>query len=169
MQARRSEELFAELVAFRRDLHMHPELGNQEFRTTAAIKERLEKAGLAPRVLPAGTGLVCDIGADAADTDDIGRPAGPGADDLIPGAAARYTQPSWNFRSAFPALPSGASGYPLLTRPLRVDGVTTVTLRAGGASFLRFAVAAGQEAMIQASAGGVAPPATLTTVLVRTR
>ncbi|MFF5144632.1 M20 family metallopeptidase [Streptomyces sp. NPDC013157] len=57
-----SEELHAELVAFRRDLHMHPELGNQEFRTTAAIKERLEKAGLRPRVLPAGTGLVCDIG-----------------------------------------------------------------------------------------------------------
>ncbi|MFD4597185.1 M20 family metallopeptidase [Streptomyces sp. NPDC058464] len=57
-----SEELHAELVAFRRDLHMHPELGNQEFRTTAAIKERLEKAGLRPRVLPAGTGLICDIG-----------------------------------------------------------------------------------------------------------
>jgi amidohydrolase len=56
------EALRAELVAFRRDLHMHPELGNQEFRTTAAIKERLEKAGLAPRVLPAGTGLICDIG-----------------------------------------------------------------------------------------------------------
>ncbi|MFF4141392.1 amidohydrolase [Streptomyces sp. NPDC001698] len=58
------EELYAELVAFRRDLHMHPELGNQEFRTTAAIKERLEKAGLAPRLLPTGTGLVCDIGGD---------------------------------------------------------------------------------------------------------
>ncbi|MEU6256070.1 M20 family metallopeptidase [Streptomyces sp. NPDC047043] len=56
------EELFAELVAFRRDLHMHPELGNQEFRTTAAIKERLERAGLRPRVLATGTGLVCDIG-----------------------------------------------------------------------------------------------------------
>jgi amidohydrolase len=54
--------LHAELVAFRRDLHMHPELGNQEFRTTAAIKARLEKAGLAPRVLDGGTGLVCDIG-----------------------------------------------------------------------------------------------------------
>jgi amidohydrolase len=54
--------LRAELVAFRRDLHMHPELGNQEFRTTAAIKARLEQAGLAPRVLAAGTGLVCDIG-----------------------------------------------------------------------------------------------------------
>ncbi|MEV7385652.1 MULTISPECIES: M20 family metallopeptidase [unclassified Streptomyces] len=57
-----SEELHAELVAFRRDLHMHPELGNQEFRTTAAIKERLEKAGLRPRVLAMGTGLICDIG-----------------------------------------------------------------------------------------------------------
>ncbi|MDN3262714.1 amidohydrolase [Streptomyces sp. CSDS2] len=57
-----SESLHAELVAFRRDLHMHPELGNQEFRTTAAIKERLELAGLRPRVLGSGTGLVCDIG-----------------------------------------------------------------------------------------------------------
>lgn len=56
------ETLRTELVAFRRDLHMHPELGNQEFRTTAAIKARLEKAGLEPRVLAAGTGLVCDIG-----------------------------------------------------------------------------------------------------------
>ncbi|MER6382761.1 M20 family metallopeptidase [Streptomyces sp. NPDC001250] len=57
-----SDALHAELVAFRRDLHMHPELGNQEFRTTAAIKERLEQAGLRPRVLAKGTGLVCDIG-----------------------------------------------------------------------------------------------------------
>ncbi len=58
------EALRAELVAFRRDLHMHPELGNQEFRTTAAIKERLQRAGLRPRVLSGGTGLVCDIGTD---------------------------------------------------------------------------------------------------------
>lgn len=46
-----SESLRKELVAFRRDLHMHPELGHQEFRTTAAIKARLEEAGLEPRVL----------------------------------------------------------------------------------------------------------------------
>lgn len=59
------EALRAELVAFRRDLHMHPELGNQEFRTTAAIKARLEEAGLAPRVLGGGTGLVCDVGSGA--------------------------------------------------------------------------------------------------------
>ncbi|MEV0177989.1 amidohydrolase [Streptomyces sp. NPDC050625] len=68
-----SEALYDELVAFRRDLHMHPELGNQEFRTTAAIKERLEKAGLSPRVLAVGTGLVCDIGvAEAGDGDGGG-------------------------------------------------------------------------------------------------
>ncbi|MQS37388.1 amidohydrolase [Streptomyces katsurahamanus] len=57
-----SETLRAELIAFRRDLHMHPELGNQEFRTTAALKARLEQAGLRPRVLSTGTGLLCDIG-----------------------------------------------------------------------------------------------------------
>ncbi|MFG2879856.1 amidohydrolase [Streptomyces sp. NPDC048337] len=56
------DHLRAELIAFRRDLHMHPELGHQEFRTTAAIKARLEKAGLRPRVLKSGTGLVCDVG-----------------------------------------------------------------------------------------------------------
>ncbi|MFF9351289.1 amidohydrolase [Streptomyces sp. NPDC014734] len=56
------EALRAELIAFRRDLHMHPELGNQEFRTTAAIKARLERAGLRPRVLAIGTGLICDVG-----------------------------------------------------------------------------------------------------------
>ncbi|MGW0750328.1 amidohydrolase [Streptomyces sp. NPDC002587] len=56
------DHLRAELIAFRRDLHMHPELGHQEFRTTAAIKARLEKAGLRPRVLAGGTGLVCDVG-----------------------------------------------------------------------------------------------------------
>ncbi|MGP3966937.1 amidohydrolase [Streptomyces sp. 6N223] len=56
-----SEALEAELVAFRRDVHAHPELGHQEVRTTAVIKERLERAGLAPRVLDGGTGLVCDI------------------------------------------------------------------------------------------------------------
>ncbi len=62
MPGRLSDELRAELIAFRRDMHMHPELGNQEFRTTAAIKDRLEKAGLKPKVLAVGTGIMCDVG-----------------------------------------------------------------------------------------------------------
>ncbi|MFG2650117.1 M20 family metallopeptidase [Streptomyces sp. NPDC048436] len=65
------DALRSELVAFRRDLHMHPELGNQEFRTTAALKARLEQAGLEPRVLDIGTGLICDIGTGQG---DAGRP-----------------------------------------------------------------------------------------------
>jgi amidohydrolase len=63
------DALRAELITFRRDLHMHPELGHQEVRTTAAIRQRLEQAGLSPRVLSMGTGLVCDIG-----TPDPARP-----------------------------------------------------------------------------------------------
>ncbi|MFD0426900.1 amidohydrolase [Streptomyces parvus] len=62
LPGRLGDELRGELIAFRRDLHMHPELGNQEFRTTAAIKDRLEKAGLKPQVLAVGTGLMCDVG-----------------------------------------------------------------------------------------------------------
>jgi len=68
------DALRSELVAFRRDLHMHPELGHQEFRTTAAVKSRLEQAGLRPRPLPVGTGLLCDIHPGLADEWDGARP-----------------------------------------------------------------------------------------------
>jgi amidohydrolase len=50
------------LVEFRRDLHAHPELGRQEFRTTERIVSVLQAAGLSPRVLAGGTGVICDIG-----------------------------------------------------------------------------------------------------------
>ncbi|MEV0751142.1 M20 family metallopeptidase [Streptosporangium sp. NPDC050280] len=51
-----------ELIAFRRDLHMHPELAFAEYRTTQRVAERLTAAGLVPSVLPRGTGLLCDVG-----------------------------------------------------------------------------------------------------------
>jgi amidohydrolase len=55
-------ESFAdELVAIRRDLHAHPELGRTEQRTTRVVADRLRAAGLEVRLLP-GSGLVCDIG-----------------------------------------------------------------------------------------------------------
>ena len=60
------EEFLAEqgdsLIAFRRDLHAHPELGWEERRTTERIVAELSAAGLAPRRLPRGTGVVCDVG-----------------------------------------------------------------------------------------------------------
>jgi amidohydrolase len=51
-----------ELVTFRRHLHAHPEPSGQERETTSFIAERLEVAGLEPRVLRSGTGLLCDFG-----------------------------------------------------------------------------------------------------------
>jgi len=51
-----------ELIALRRDLHAHPELGRHEHRTTDVIAARLRAAGLSPRTLGAGTGVICDVG-----------------------------------------------------------------------------------------------------------
>ncbi|MEN3360114.1 MAG: hypothetical protein V7637_4096 [Mycobacteriales bacterium] len=52
----------AEVVAIRRRLHAHPELAHAEYATTGYLVERLTAAGLAPAVLPGGTGLICDVG-----------------------------------------------------------------------------------------------------------
>lgn len=59
-----------ELVAFRRDLHAHPELSRHEDRTTRVVADRLTAAGLQPRPLPGGTGLLVDIPGS-------GRPGAP--------------------------------------------------------------------------------------------
>jgi amidohydrolase len=56
-----------ELIAFRRDLHAHPETGYREYRTTARVLRRLELAGLRPVTLPKGTGLVVDVGDPSVD------------------------------------------------------------------------------------------------------
>src|SRR5215472_1085863 len=50
-----------DLVRFRRDIHSHPELARQEKRTTSAVARALAECGLEPRVLPTGTGVICDI------------------------------------------------------------------------------------------------------------
>jgi amidohydrolase len=58
----RVEDVRDEAIEVRRDLHAHPELGWHEVRTTEILERRLVEAGLSPRVLPTGTGLICDIG-----------------------------------------------------------------------------------------------------------
>ena len=55
------EESSRSSIAFRRDIHAHPELSFEEHRTTRVIADRLRAAGLVPEsVTP--TGLVCDVG-----------------------------------------------------------------------------------------------------------
>ncbi len=53
-----------ELIEFRRDLHAHPELAFNEYRTTRRVALRLAAAGLRPVILPKGTGLLVDIGSE---------------------------------------------------------------------------------------------------------
>jgi amidohydrolase len=50
------------LIQLRRYLHAHPELSGAEHATAALLAERLSAAGLAPRLLPNGNGVICDIG-----------------------------------------------------------------------------------------------------------
>ena len=47
----------AKVVAWRRDLHEHPELSNREVRTSALVAAHLRSLGLAPEIY-AGTGVV---------------------------------------------------------------------------------------------------------------
>ncbi|MFD0786640.1 amidohydrolase, partial [Micromonospora azadirachtae] len=49
-------------------MHAHPELSGQEFDTAVLIARELTLAGLNPRLLPKGNGVLCDID---------GRPDGP--------------------------------------------------------------------------------------------
>jgi amidohydrolase len=52
----------ADVVAWFRHIHAHPELSRQEFGTTELISEVLRSVGLRPTVLGGGTGVLCDIG-----------------------------------------------------------------------------------------------------------
>ena len=46
------------VIAWRRDIHQNPELGNREFRTSKLIAEHLEKLGLEVKTGVAHTGVV---------------------------------------------------------------------------------------------------------------
>ncbi|MEO8160136.1 MAG: amidohydrolase [Arenimonas sp.] len=52
--------LDARVIAWRRDIHQHPELSNREFRTSKLVFEHLRKLGLQPRML-GGTGVIAIV------------------------------------------------------------------------------------------------------------
>jgi len=51
------------LVAMRRAIHAHPELARTESATSALILRSLDAVGIVGKLLPAGTGVVAEIGA----------------------------------------------------------------------------------------------------------
>ena len=53
-----AQNLFDEMVATRRDLHMHPELGFEETRTAGIVAERLTELGMEVQTGVAKTGII---------------------------------------------------------------------------------------------------------------
>jgi amidohydrolase len=99
-----------ELIAFRRDIHAHPELGRQELRTTALIARLLEQEELKPQTLPGGTGVMCDIDPTEGGTEDdpghhSGGAAHPGSTPVDPHAAGSHTPGRLAIRADIDALP----------------------------------------------------------------
>ncbi|MGH8164278.1 MAG: amidohydrolase, partial [Rhodanobacteraceae bacterium] len=52
------QKLADDVVAIRRDLHMHPELGFEERRTAAIVADRLSSSGFEVHAGIAGTGVI---------------------------------------------------------------------------------------------------------------
>ena len=89
-------------------------------------------------------------------------------DDNAVGADPRYEQPTWDMRSAM--VGSGAEpSFPLATRPLFNNVPTSVLLSGGSASFIRFAVASGTDALLTVTAANQPLPAAVQLAVVRVR
>ena len=58
LSAQWTTKLAPQVVAWRRDIHQHPELSNREFRTSALVAKQLQALGLEVRTGIAHTGVV---------------------------------------------------------------------------------------------------------------
>jgi amidohydrolase len=63
---KQSYHIQEEIIQWRRDFHMHPELGFHELRTSARVAEELEKLGYQVRRGIGRTGVVADLGEQGA-------------------------------------------------------------------------------------------------------
>jgi hypothetical protein len=87
-------------------------------------------------------------------------------DDTSTGIDSRFQQTSWNLRSA---LPAGGFTFALFTRALSDGTSFPVTLAGGGTVFERFAVPAGQDALLAVTSLGQPLLPTIALSLVRVR
>jgi len=92
-------------------------------------------------------------------------------DDNTPGVDSTYTLPSWNFRAAFPAMPTAAQPYPLLGAVgVLSDGVPqAVSLQGGSSAYFRFSITTGSNAVIRLTSNGWMPPAAVQATIIRTK
>ncbi|MCA9930432.1 MAG: amidohydrolase [Anaerolineales bacterium] len=61
---KKAQALQDELVRLRRDIHAHPELGFQEFRTATLVADTLKELGISAQTGVGRTGVVAEIGND---------------------------------------------------------------------------------------------------------
>jgi hypothetical protein len=87
-------------------------------------------------------------------------------DGTEPLSLAAYSNPSWNFRDVVTKV-FDLGTYPLVTRPLLPGSPVAITLRGGGASYMRFRVNAGVTGQITPT-GNITAGTSVTYALVRT-
>jgi hypothetical protein len=90
------------------------------------------------------------------------------ADDALPSTDAKLQHPSWNFRSVVP--PLTAEGiFPLKTHLLVAGTPTSLSLKGGGAGYLRFGAPARGVAVLHVTSAGAALTNAVGLTLVRTK
>lgn len=87
-------------------------------------------------------------------------------DDVVTGVPAIFTQPSWNQRALGQAAPYG---HPLKVRQLAGISVQSIALTAGGAAYLRAAVAPGGRASVTVRSNGPLLDEDVWVTVVRTK
>jgi hypothetical protein len=84
-------------------------------------------------------------------------------DDVVPGVNARFTQPSWRFRSFY-------TNFPLRTRRLTGPGTVEAFIKSGSGAFVRFGVLPATVATINGRSVGAQPlPSSVYLTIVRTK
>jgi hypothetical protein len=74
-------------------------------------------------------------------------------DDAVPGVAARFTHPSWNFRNVYLNQAFG-SAFPLAVQTLAAGTPLNLSVRAGSSAYVRFGVAPATQADVRVTATG---------------
>ena len=95
------------------------------------------------------------------------------ADDLPGQTDVRFSQPSWNYRQIFPRLVDNngnpLNSYPLTVFPLSDASPVNVSVDAGGAAYIRFAVPANAAASINWSSNGLSANPLMQFTVVRSQ
>ena len=90
-------------------------------------------------------------------------------DDFGVPVASQYQHLSWNFRDIYTHTFLNIPTYPLVVTGLVENSRSDLSVRGGSASYLRFAIPAGKDALFTLTSGGGAPSGSLQFVVVRTK